>query len=96
MPLFLVVPLQREHAPLNNAVQTRIDSESDRFPLQDDNGWIVKYSGTAKELSDYLGISIQENNPGSPFSAIVVPFPDYYGRGPTQMWEWIKTRLEAE
>lgn len=92
--MYLAVSLTANSAVLNGAVETAVPA-SDRFKLQSDRGWLIKFDGTTVELSNHIGITGQEK--GSPSligSAIVVPITGYYGRGPTEMWEWLKTRFE--
>jgi hypothetical protein len=97
MPIFVVVPLRKETAPLNAAVERYIADPNDRYHLQADSGWLIKFSGTAAELSNHLTLTGQL--PGTPApipSGLVVLVAGYFGRGPTDMWEWIKTRLEQQ
>jgi hypothetical protein len=55
------------------------------------NQWLVSASATAKEVSDQLGISDGKNG-----SAIVLRVTSYYGRAPTNIWEWIAQKLESK
>lgn len=97
MPVYQVTPLSRNARELEGAVRKNLE-EGDCFQLANDAGWLVTFKGTSKELCDRLGI---DNRPvGDPAilkvgSAIVVPVTSYYGLGPTDMWEWLKTRIEA-
>ena len=95
MPIFLAIPLTTDSSPLNKAVETTIVETSDRYKLQADRGWLIKYEGTTTELSNFLGITGQA--PGvtpAVMSAMVIPISGYFGRGPVDMWEWLKIRLE--
>lgn len=95
MPVYLVTQLRRDATPINNAVVTHIP-EADRHHLQEDRGWLVKFAGTTVELSNLLTITGQPKGEKSPIgSALVVPIGGYFGRGPTEMWEWLKTRMES-
>lgn len=94
MAIYIAVPLTPSSAALNDAVERTIVN-SDRYKLQSDRGWLIKYEGTSVELSNHIGLTGQEQGQPSPMgSAIIVPVSGYYGRGPTDMWEWLKTRLE--
>lgn len=94
MQIFLVVPLTTSTAAINAAVERGIDQRN-RYHLQEDKGWLVGFDGTTIEVSNHLGITGQEKGtPNLVGSAIVVPVTTYYGRGSTDMWEWLKTRLE--
>jgi hypothetical protein len=54
------------------------------------NEWLVSDSGTAKDVCDKLGITGGERG-----AAIVVGVRGYYGRKSTDLWEWMKAKLEA-
>jgi len=47
--------------------------------------WFVSASGTAKEVSERLGIP-----GGGVGTAIVVSVANYWGRANTDVWEWLK------
>lgn len=95
MAIYIVIPLIPNSTALNTAVEERISLPSDRYKLQSDRGWLIKYEGTTIEASNHIGITGQPQGVSSPIgSAIIVPVSGYYGRGPTDMWEWLKTKLE--
>jgi hypothetical protein len=53
--------------------------------------WLVSAIGTAKEVSDKIGIT-----PGPDLgSAMVFSMANYYGRATTEIWDWIKAKSEA-
>lgn len=93
MPIFIAVPLVAESSAFDAAVRQSISSPADRYKLQSDRGWLIKFAGTSVELSDHLGLT-GPKAPSHLGSAIIVPVAGYYGLGPTDMWEWLKTRLE--
>jgi hypothetical protein len=95
MPIYIAVPLTSESTALDAAVEQRIANPADRHRLQSNRGWLIKFGGTTIELSNHLQITGQEKGMLSTVeSTIVVPVTGYYGRGPTDMWEWLKTRFE--
>jgi hypothetical protein len=95
MSIYIAVPLTTSSTALNEAVEATIASHSDRYKLQSDRGWLIRFDGTSVELSNHIGLTGQEQGqPSLIGSAIIVPVSGYYGRGPTDMWEWLKTRLE--
>lgn len=95
MAIYIAVPLAPTSDALNDAVMRSIESASDRYQLQANRGWLIRFSGTSVELSNHIGITGQEQGvPSTVGPAIIVPVSAYYGRGPTDMWEWLKTRLE--
>jgi hypothetical protein len=96
MPVYLVAPLSTKTDALSAAVERAIPDPADRYLLPAERGWLIRYAGTSVELSNLIGITGQA--PGDPPTlgpALVVPITAYYGRGPTDMWEWIKTRFDS-
>ena len=97
MAVFIITPLVSDSSLLDKAIEERIADPADRYKLQEGRGWLVVFGGTSIELSGHIGITGQaQGEPATLGSAIVVPVSSYYGRGPTDMWEWLKTRLENE
>lgn len=95
MPVYLAIPLSTNPEPLDLAVDKYIHNESDKHRLQANRGWLIRYDGTTVELSNHLTLTGQPKGEKSPVgSALIVPVTSYFGRGPTDMWEWIKTRME--
>ena len=95
MPIYIAVPLATTPTQLDAAVAKHFKLQSDKYKLQNDRGWLIRFDGTTVELSNKLEITGQAEGEKSPVgSAIVVPVASYFGRGPTDMGEWIKTRLE--
>jgi len=96
MPTYIAIPLKNDSSPLNKAVERHI-LEHDRYKLHADRGWLIEFEGTTVELSHKLEITGQPKGELSPVgSAILVPVSSYYGRGASEMWEWLKTRLERQ
>ncbi len=95
MPLFLAVPLLSDSAAFDAAV-AQINPKLDSYRLQANRGWLIKYDGTTVELSNKLGITGQAPGEPAPLgSVLLVGISGYYGRGPTDMWEWLRTRIES-
>ena len=55
----------------------------------ENNEYLVSAAGSAKEVSDKLGISDGNTGP-----AIVFRMSSYFGRAPGEIWEWIKLKAE--
>lgn len=53
-----------------------------------ENQWLVVDYGTAKDVSDKLGVT---NGPTG--SAMIISMSGYYGRKSTNIWEWIKAKM---
>lgn len=49
--------------------------------------WFVDFEGTSKQLSDQIGIT--DGNLGG---AVVMSVSNYFGYGPTDMWEWLSIK----
>jgi hypothetical protein len=56
-----------------------------------DKVWLVAGTGTAKDISDKIGITPD----GAVGAAVVVEVASYYGRASTNTWAWIKAKWEA-
>lgn len=95
MSVFLVIPLANNLEEVDKAVRLAIP-ESDSYRLQGDAGWLVNFNGTSIDLCNTLGITGQPAGERSPVgSTLVSPVTSYYGRGPSDMWEWMRVKLEA-
>lgn len=55
-----------------------------------DDEWLLSASGTARDVSDKLGVTPGNDTGG----AIIFSMANYYGRSDTQIWEWIKAKAE--
>lgn len=96
MPIFQITPLAENSEAVKNAVETGFAQE-DRHQLPHNAGWLVRHKGTSVEVSHQLTITGQQPGERSPIgSALVTLVSGYYGRGPSDLWEWLKTRFESE
>lgn len=94
MGIFLLTPLANNADRIGAAVKAKFE-EANCYELQSSAGWLVSYTGTTVELSNHLGVTGQaKGEPATIGSVLVTPVAAYYGRGPTDMWEWLKTRFE--
>lgn len=50
--------------------------------------WLVKGSGTAKDVSDRLGITV--GKPDDIPNAVVFTVSGFWGREPSNIWEWLE------
>jgi hypothetical protein len=68
---------------------------SDYFSINDTQ-WLVSTTGTAMDVTTKIGV-YDPKNPSAPHigNAVVFSTNGYFGRAPTNIWEWIKTKLEA-
>jgi len=68
---------------------------ADALPVNETQ-WLVSANGTTQEITKRLGIFDPENQTATPTgSAIVFATSSYFGRAPTNVWEWLKVKLEA-
>ena len=89
MNVFAIIRVQNE-AKMKAALEEHF---SKNFHDLGNKTWLVASSGSAKELSDKLGVTAADDStPTGP--AIIVRFEDYFGRGPRPTWDWIKEKLE--
>lgn len=96
MPIFQITALADNKTAIQQAVESKFPAE-DRYKLQSNAGWLVRHHGTTVEVSNHLGVTGQPQGEPSPIgSTMVTLVTSYYGRGPTDMWEWLKTRFERE
>ena len=95
MPVYLVVPIANNAVPLEGAVIAHF-AETERHRVTANAGWLVRHPGTAVEVSNQIGITGQPQGVSSPVGPSIVSLvTNYYGRGSPDMWEWLRTRMEA-
>lgn len=86
MGIFQVTPIKNA-AAIGKVIQDKFGR--DAYVIPETSSWLIAYNGTARELSDDLNIT-----KGGVGTGLVVSISNYYGIAPTDMWEWIKTRME--
>lgn len=61
-----------------------------------DTQYLVSSSETVLDVTAKLGIA-DKSNPNMPPSGVALVFAisSYYGRAPTVVWDWIKSKLES-
>ena len=85
MAIFAIVN-SNNHAALQAAILANYPDALHLSPGQ----WLVSAPAvTAKEISDRLGIS-----DGRVGSALVISVAGYFGRQPTNTWDWIRAKWE--
>ena len=92
MAIYLVTPLAHNADKVRDAITKNIQSEN-WIELQARAGWFVSYPGTSVELSTEIGVT-HKDEASILGSVLITSVGSYYGRGPTPMWEWLKTRFE--
>jgi hypothetical protein len=86
MTIFIVTPINSPET-VAKAISERFSQDSYAIPRT--SSWLVSFGGTAMELSKELGIT-----DGTAGTGIVASISNYYGRAPTDVWEWMKSRVE--
>jgi hypothetical protein len=85
--IFTVVVAQQPIPPdFTTALTTKF---ADDYLWVAPNVCLVAGKGTAQDISNALGIS-----EGTTASGIVSAMGSYYGRAPTNVWEWVKAKWE--
>lgn len=83
MALFVIIPTSGELSVLD-AEMKKFGKKAYKMPRGE---WLVAFEGTSKQLSDEIRISNSETPLG--VNGAVLSFSGYYGRAPTDLWEWI-------
>lgn len=94
MTVFVVVPLGEHREVLEEKIKAL--PTQDVYLLPEASGWLIKFGGTTRELSAAIGIPVgkEQFKDDSP-TALVTLLSFYFGFGPTEMWEWARSRTEA-
>lgn len=92
MTIFAIL-LPSPQPALEEAIKTAYPNE---YLSINSTQWLVSSSETAIEITAKIGV-YDEKNPTSPptGNAVVFAISSYYGRAPTNIWDWIKSKLEA-
>lgn len=93
MPIYLVTPLANNFHEIIREVEMAYARE-DFFTLANSAGVLVRDKGTTIEVSNKVGITTPDRSTKTG-SAMVTSVGSYYGRGQTDMWEWLRTRFEG-
>lgn len=95
MSVFIAISTSDSSGQLDAAVVEHVEVE-DRYELAHGSGWLIRFYGTTTELANRLGITGQAagEKPAVP-SALVTLIAGYHGRGPSEQWEWLKSRMES-
>ena len=92
MTIFVVL-LPTVQQPLTAKIVAEFGGNSLRI---NDTQWLISASGTAQEICSQLGIYDPASPNAAPVgTAIVFASSGYFGRAPTNIWEWIKVKLET-
>jgi hypothetical protein len=91
MALFVVVALQNSAQAIGKSIADNF--ADDFYEVEKDKWFVATTLVTAKQVSDKLGITTDDKLPVPPIlTGIVVRVGGYFGRGSTDMWEWIAAK----
>ena len=92
MTIFAIL-LPAPNAKLADAVKAAYPNE---WLALSDTQFLVSSAGTAMDVSAKIGVAdpVDRQKPVVG-NAVVLAISSYYGRAPTPVWEWIKTKLET-
>jgi hypothetical protein len=76
-----------------NAIKTAYPNN---YLAINESQWLVSTTGTAIDVSAKIGVFDPRNPLATPTgNAVVFSTNGYFGRAQTNIWEWIKAKLEA-
>lgn len=87
MAIFLVLPTA--DGTIDKALGAQREQSKLEFITLPKGGYFVSYKGTSEELSALLGIT-----DGTSGAGIVAAVNSYFGRAPSNIWEWVGSRME--
>ena len=88
MTIFAVIPLPKTNQPRLKQLIT--DRFSDSHYDLGSGSWLISFNGTAKGLTEKLGIVGAEEV--TIHAALVLEISSYYGRADPAIWSWISTK----
>jgi hypothetical protein len=91
MSLFAVL-LPKEEGSANLINKIKATFPNDNFQITPTQ-WLISAKGTAKEISEKLGINDEKPVVGY---AIILAIAGYWGRGSADLWEWMRVKTEEK
>lgn len=86
MPVFAIVSTS-DPAKIRTVLNNKFAENHIQLPRG--SGWLVfAPNATAQEVSNQLGVSEGESGTG-----IVFAIAGYWGRAPTNVWEWLSVKI---
>jgi len=89
MALFLIVALKSTEPAVAQAVANHFAGNF--YQIEDDKWFVNSALVTAKAVSDLLGITSDPPVEGT-MQGVVVKVSGYWGKGPSDMWEWVSSK----
>lgn len=91
MPLLYVVISQRSDMDERLGVAIKTAFPDNSLQVSDRGQWLIVGEGTAREISNKIGITGIEPPPIG--ASIVFSVSGYFGRASSEVWEWIAVKL---
>jgi|SRR5580700_5492884 hypothetical protein len=91
MPVLYVVLSQRPEMDGRVAEAVKTAFPDSFFQMSDRGQWLVVGEGTAREVSNKIGITGVE--PATIGTSVVFAVSGYFGRASSEMWEWVAVKL---
>lgn len=91
MTIFAVM-LPTPSQPLTEAIKRLFPN--DHLAISETQ-YLISAAGTALDLSAKLGVYDPKDPAKTIGNAVIFATSSYFGRAPTTIWEWIKTKLES-
>lgn len=89
MGVFVIISKNPPAVKLQGLIENKFRNN---YYLLSPGNWLVSSEGTVKEITEVLGITDKENGPGS---AAVFSISSYWGLYSTDLWDWLKAKLES-
>ena len=96
MTVYSVVPIGGGREKLEESIKKL--PTGDVYTLPGKAGWLVQFAGTSVEFCSALNIPTNRDalaKEDTPPMVLVSSLTSYYGIGPKEMWEWVRSREEA-
>ncbi|MCK1706135.1 hypothetical protein IVA86_33220 [Bradyrhizobium sp. 146] len=94
MPIFVLLP-QNEAAQGQLRAAVLREFPDAHKPIANQN-WLVAGKGTAQDISAKLGITHPKDAAAPSIGTVMVlEVGSYYGRAPSDIWDWVKAKWEA-
>ena len=93
MALYLITAIGESGPAIEKSIAEKYSGNF--YKIDPSKWWVSSPATTSKDLSDQLGIT---TDPPIVFgtTGIVVAVKGYFGRGPSDMWEWVAAKMSQK
>ncbi len=92
MALFVVLALDKSASTIEAAIAKEFPENY--YKIEPGKWFVAAKLITAKQMSDRLGITNDENDDG--LTGVVITVRGYFGRGSQDMWEWVAAKSKKD